>query len=46
MSALNNQTVTACHDGGLAAVVAINSEATRLYRQGESRSALDASDCP
>ena len=32
--------------GGQAAVVALYSGATRLHRQGESRSAFDASDCP
>ena len=32
--------------GGRAAVVALDSGATRLVRQGESRSALDASDGP
>ena len=32
--------------GGQAAVVALDSGATRLRRQGESRSAFDASDCP
>ena len=32
--------------GGQAAVVAPDSGATRLRRQGESRSAFDASDCP
>ena len=29
-----------------AVVVALDSGATRLRRQGESRSAFDASDCP
>ena len=42
----DSRTVTACHDGGRAAVIAFDSGATRLRRQGESRSAFDASDCP
>ena len=32
--------------GGQAALVALDSGATRLRRRGESRSAFDASDCP
>ena len=39
---LDSRTVTARQ----AAVVALDSGATRLRRQGESRSAFDASDCP